>query len=56
MSSKILVVVAHPGKDSFNHAIAGTVSRTLERSGHLVTFHDLYDEHFPFRLVALENK
>ena len=54
MSLKILVVLAHPGRGSFNHAIAGTVSRTLERAGHLVTLHDLYDERFPSNLPAEE--
>jgi hypothetical protein len=31
MGLKILLVLAHPGKGSFNHAIAGTVGRTLVR-------------------------
>jgi NAD(P)H dehydrogenase (quinone) len=54
MSLKILVVLAHPGKGSFNHAIARTVSRTLEGAGHLVTFHDLCDERFPSHLSGEE--
>jgi NAD(P)H dehydrogenase (quinone) len=54
MSLKILVVLAHPGRGSFNHAIAETVSRTLEGAGHLVTFHDLYAEHFQSHLPAEE--
>ena len=54
MSLKILVVLAHPGRGSFNHAIAGIVIKALERAGHLVTFHDLYDESFPSNLPAEE--
>jgi len=54
MSLKILVVLAHPGKGSFNHAIAGTALKALETAGHLVTFHDLYDESFPSNLPAQE--
>ncbi len=43
---KVLVVLGHPEKESFNHAIAETVVRTLRDSGHEVFFHDLYDEGF----------
>ena len=43
---KISVILAHPHEGSFNHAIAGTVTRTLEENGHSVTFHDLYVERF----------
>jgi putative NADPH-quinone reductase len=43
---EITVVLAHPDRHSFNHAIAQTVCRTLERAGHVVCFHDLYAEGF----------
>jgi putative NADPH-quinone reductase len=43
---EITVVLAHPDPRSFNHAIAQTVCRTLERNGHFVHFHDLYREGF----------
>jgi NAD(P)H dehydrogenase (quinone) len=43
---KVLVIVAHPNKASFNHAIALTCSKTLSDNGHVVMAHDLYDEHF----------
>lgn len=43
---KVLVIVAHPNKASFNHAIAWTCSKTLSGNGHEVIVHDLYDENF----------
>jgi putative NADPH-quinone reductase len=43
---EISVILAHPDRGSFNHAIALTVCRTLERGGHTVCFHDLYEEGF----------
>lgn len=43
---KILVILAHPDTGSFNHAIAETAVRQLEDNGHMVTYHDLYEEHF----------
>lgn len=43
---KISVILAHPDKTSFNAAIAKTCVRTLERNGHQVAFHDLYEEAF----------
>jgi NAD(P)H dehydrogenase (quinone) len=42
----VLVIVAHPNKASFNHAIARTAAARLERNGHSVAFHDLYHENF----------
>ena len=42
----VLVVFAHPREGSFNHAVADTVVKTLERLGHRVVFHDLYAENF----------
>ncbi len=43
---QILVIVAHPNPQSFNHAIAQMAASVLERGGHAVFFHDLYAEHF----------
>lgn len=42
----ILVILAHPRKGSFNHAIAETAVETLKNKGHRVIFHDLYLEKF----------
>ncbi len=43
---KISVILAHPDKNSFNHAIASTVVETLQNNGQAVNFHDLYEEKF----------
>jgi putative NADPH-quinone reductase len=43
---RISVILAHPNKKSFNHAIATTVIEALNLNGHEVYFHDLYEEHF----------
>ena len=43
---KISVILAHPHKGSFNHAITAVVIETLSKNGHDVFFHDLYDEEF----------
>lgn len=51
---KISLILAHPDHDSFNHAIAITAREVLEKSGHLVVYHDLYDENFPPVLPADE--
>jgi NAD(P)H dehydrogenase (quinone) len=50
----VLVVIAHPDQNSFNHAIAQTVLNTLKEFGHQVTFHDLYKEQFDAILPLLE--
>lgn len=42
----ILVVLGHPNRSSFNHAIAEAVVNTLKQMGHTVIFHDLYAEKF----------
>lgn len=42
----ISVILAHPDKQSFNHAIARTAVTRLNQSGHRIFFHDLYAEHF----------
>jgi NAD(P)H dehydrogenase (quinone) len=43
---RILVLLAHPDPNSFNHAIAQAVLRELDTAEHEVFFHDLYTEHF----------
>ena len=51
---KILVVIGHPGKRSFNHAIAETAIDILQTNRYQVIFHDLYKEKFPSILPARE--
>ena len=43
---KISIILAHPSKESFNHAIAKTVLNQLKKCGHEIYFHDLYEEKF----------
>ncbi|RJX35264.1 MAG: flavodoxin family protein [Desulfarculus sp.] len=50
----ILLVLAHPAPQSFNHAIAQTARQTLEGLGHQVIFRDLYREDFDPLLEAEE--
>ena len=50
---QILVILGHPQKGSFNHAIAETVVSRLKANGHDVVFHDHYEEGFdPVRPAA----
>lgn len=51
---KISVILAHPDRSSFNHAIAQTAVEQLENNGHVVLFHDLYDEGFDPLLTGEE--
>jgi len=50
----ILIILAHPSKGSFNHAIAKVAKKTLKGLGHKVSFHDLYKENFKPVLPDLE--
>ena len=43
---KILLILGHPTKKSFNHAIAETTASKLRENGHEVIYHDLYAEKF----------
>jgi NAD(P)H dehydrogenase (quinone) len=43
---KILIILAHPYKQSFNHAIANECKKRLVENGHSVVFHDLHEEKF----------
>ncbi|MGL5273565.1 MAG: NAD(P)H-dependent oxidoreductase [Phocaeicola sp.] len=49
-----LIILAHPAKDSFNHAIADACIETLKLLNHNVIYHDLYEEHFDPILDASE--
>ena len=51
---EISVILAHPERRSFNHAIAQAACRTLERGRHTVRFHDLYKEGFDPLLPVAE--
>ena len=46
----VLIILAHPHKGSFNHAIATVAFELLKERGHQVVFHDLYEEQFEPRL------
>jgi NAD(P)H dehydrogenase (quinone) len=50
----ISVILAHPDKESFNHAIAAATVAALNQYNHEVHFHDLYDEKFDPILPAEE--
>lgn len=50
----VSVILAHPNKESFNHAIAATTIRALNNNLHDVFFHDLYLEKFDAILQADE--
>ncbi len=43
---RVSLLLAHPQRGSFNHAIAETAMQTLQHNGHQVAFHDLYLEGF----------
>jgi NAD(P)H dehydrogenase (quinone) len=51
---KILVILAHPNKQSYNHAIAFSAVKQLQENGHNVIFHDLYTEKFDPLLPSQE--
>jgi putative NADPH-quinone reductase len=43
---RVLVILAHPRSNSFNHAIGEAAVHVLEAEGHQVAVHDLYAEGF----------
>ncbi len=43
---KVSIILAHPKKGSFNHALAEAARDAIARNGHEVMFHDLYAEGF----------
>jgi len=51
---KISVILGHPQKGSFNHAIAEAAILSLQNNGHEVYFHDLYEENFDPILPSAE--
>lgn len=55
---KILLILAHPNNQSYNHAISISAAAQLQRNGHSVIFHDLYAEGFdpilPFKEIPTE--
>lgn len=51
---KALLIVAHPDKASFNHAIAQTCASVIAANGHEVVSRDLYAEQFNPLLPAAE--
>ncbi len=51
---KISVILAHPSKGSFNHAIADIAAKVLQDAGHEVCYHDLYADGFDPILSAGE--
>jgi putative NADPH-quinone reductase len=50
----VSLILAHPDKGSFNHAIAAAVAKTLKENGYHVHFHDLYKERFDPLLFEYE--
>lgn len=42
----VLVILAHPNNQSFNHAIAISAVKQVNKNGHNVIFHDLYSQKF----------
>jgi NAD(P)H dehydrogenase (quinone) len=44
--NKISVILAHPDKNSFNHAIALKVIETLKNNKYYIFYHDLYQENY----------
>ncbi|MDI6743364.1 MAG: NAD(P)H-dependent oxidoreductase [Smithella sp.] len=50
----ISVILAHPDPQSFNHAIAKTAVDALQANGHIVFFHDLYQDKFDPLLQTAE--
>ena len=43
---QLSIILAHPNRDSFNHAIAETALAVLQENGHSGVLHDLYAEQF----------
>jgi NAD(P)H dehydrogenase (quinone) len=51
---QIVLLIAHPRPNSFNHALAAVAREVLQTAGHEVWFHDLYAEKFDPLLTAEE--
>jgi NAD(P)H dehydrogenase (quinone) len=52
----VIVVVAHPDPNSFNHAIAATAVAALRAAGHHVDLLDLYAENFDAAMSITERQ
>jgi NAD(P)H dehydrogenase (quinone) len=52
----VIVVVAHPDLNSFNHAIAATAVAALRAAGHSVDLLDLYAENFGAAMSTAERQ
>jgi putative NADPH-quinone reductase len=52
----IMMILAHPKRDSLNHAAAAAVRDAVRRKGHSLNFHDLYEEGFDPLITAEELK
>ena len=50
----VLIILAHPDRYSFNHAIAGKCKDRLTENGHSVILHDLYEEDFNPNISMIE--
>ena len=50
----VSVILAHPNKQSYNHAIANSAVTQLQKNWHSVVFHDLYAEKFDPILLLQE--
>ena len=53
---QVLLVLAHPNADSFNHAVAARARTALEAVGHTVTVLDLYALGVPAAMSADEHR
>jgi NAD(P)H dehydrogenase (quinone) len=51
---EVSLILAHPDKKSFNHAVAAAASDILRKNNYRVHFHDLYAENFQPSLPAAE--
>ena len=51
---RIVIILAHPNKNSFNHSIADAANEELVANGHETILHDLYSEGFDPILPADE--
>ena len=53
---RVVVVLAHPDPNSFNHAITATAVASLTSAGHEVTLLDLYAEEFRTAMSPAERR
>jgi putative NADPH-quinone reductase len=42
----VLLIIAHPNPESFNHALADIIAQTTQQAGHTLLRRDLYAENF----------